>query len=66
MMNINNHRPASLLPICAKVFENVIFHSLFKDLDENNLLTNNQSEFPLLDSCIHATVIDNARDLQSV
>ena len=66
MMNINNHRPVSLLHICAKVFENVIFHSLFKHLDEYNLLTNNPSDFSLVDSCIHATVIDNARDLQSV
>ena len=34
---INNCRPVSLLPpICAKVFEEIIFNSLFKYLDTNN------------------------------
>ena len=40
---IKNYRPVSLLPICSKIFEKVIFNSLFKYFDDNNLLTSNQS-----------------------
>ena len=38
---IKNYRPVSLLPICSKIFEKVIFNSLFKYLDDNNLLNSN-------------------------
>ena len=50
---IKNYQPVSLLPICSKIFEKVIFNSLFKYLDDNNLLTSNQSGFRLGDSCVH-------------
>ena len=50
---IKNYRPVSLLPICSKIFEKVIFNSLFKYLDDNNLLTGNQSGFRPGDSCVH-------------
>ena len=50
---IKNYRPVSLLPICSKIFEKVIFNSLFKYLDDNNLLNSNQSGFRSGDSCIH-------------
>ena len=43
---IKNYRPVSLLPICSKTFERVIFNSLFKYLDDNNLLTSTQPSFP--------------------
>ena len=42
---IKNYRPVSLLSICFKIFEKVIFYSLFKYLDDNNLLNCNQSGF---------------------
>ena len=42
---IKNYRPVSLLPVCSKTFERVIFNSLFKYLDDNNLLTSNQPGF---------------------
>ena len=38
---ITNYRPVSLLPFCEKVFEKIIFNSLFVYL--NNLLNSNQS-----------------------
>ena len=41
------------LPIYSKVFEKVIFNSLFKYLDDNNLLNSNQSGFRSGDSCVH-------------
>ena len=50
---IKNYWPASLLPICSKIFEKVIFNWLFKYLDDNNLLTSNQSGFRPGDSCVH-------------
>ena len=50
---MKNYQPVSLLPICSKIFEKVIFNSLFKYLDDDNLLTSNQSGFRLGDSCVH-------------
>ena len=41
---IHNYRPVFLLPICVKIFEKKI-------LDDNNLLSSNQSEFRPSDSC---------------
>ena len=49
---IKNYRPVSLRPICSKIFEKVIFNSLCKYLDDNNLLTSNQSGFRTGDSCV--------------
>ena len=42
---IKNYRPVSLLPIFGKFFERLIFNSLFKYIDENELLYSNQSGF---------------------
>ena len=40
-----NYRPISLLPICGKIFEKLIFDAIYKFLCENQLLTPNQSGF---------------------
>ena len=50
---IQNYRPVSLLPICGKIFEKIIFNSLFKYLENNNLLNPHQSGFRPGDSCVH-------------
>ena len=50
---IKNYRPVSLLPICSKIFEKVIFNLLFKHLEDNNLVTSNQPGFQPGDSCVH-------------
>ena len=42
---IKNYRPISLLPICGKIFEKIIFNSLYAYLHTNNLTTKNQSGF---------------------
>ena len=34
---IKNYRPISLLPICGKMFEKIIFNNLYSYLNENNL-----------------------------
>jgi len=42
---INNYRPISLLPICGKLLEKLIFSELYCYLNNNNLITKNQSGF---------------------
>ena len=42
---ISNYRPISLLPILAKNFERIIFKNLYNYLNDNKLLTKNQSGF---------------------
>ena len=42
---VKNYRPISLLPICGKLFEKIIFNSLYSYLNVNNLITRNQSGF---------------------
>ena len=48
---INNYRPVSLLPICSKIFERIIFNSIFQFIEENKLLNVNHSGFNPSDSC---------------
>ena len=49
---VNNYRPISLLPILGKVFEKIIYNSLFNYLLNNQLLSENQSGFRKGDSCV--------------
>ena len=53
---IKNYWPVSLQPVCSKMFEKVIFNLIFKYLDDNNLLTSNQSGFWPGDSCVHQLI----------
>ena len=41
------------MPVCDKIFEKRIFNSLFKYLEDNNLLNRNESGFRPGDSCVH-------------
>ena len=50
---LKNYRSVSLLPICGKIFERLIFNELFNFLLENNLISPNQSGFKPGDSCIN-------------
>ena len=47
---ITNYRPISLLPICGKIIEKIIFNNLYIYLNANNLITKNQLGFRLGDS----------------
>ena len=47
---IKNYTPISLLPICGKIIENIIFNNLYSYLNTNNLVTKNESGFPPGDS----------------
>ena len=53
---IENYRPVSLLPICGKIFELLIFNSLFNYFIENNLLSPHQSGFIPGDSCVQQLI----------
>ena len=48
---INNYRLVSLLPICSKIFERIIFNSNFQYIEENKLVNVNQSGFHPGDFC---------------
>ena len=41
----NNYRPISLLPICGKILEKIVFDQVYAFLSVNNLLSQNQSGF---------------------
>ena len=43
--HVSNYRPISLLPVCSKLFERVVFKYLYNYLKCNNLITKNQSGF---------------------
>ena len=48
-----NYRPISLLPICGKIFEKLIFDVMYKHICDNKLLTPNQSGFRHGDSTVN-------------
>ena len=49
---IRNYRPVSLLPICCKVFEMILFN-MFSFFLENRLIAQKQSGLKPGDSCIN-------------
>ena len=51
--NLKNYRPVSLLPICGKIFERLIFSEMFSFFLAKNLLAPNQSGFKPGDSCMN-------------
>ena len=53
---VSNYPPVSLLPICSKIFEKLIFDCIYDFLDQNRLLNANQSGFRPGDSCIHQLI----------
>ena len=50
---LKNYRPISLLPICGKIFERLLYNRLYSFLDSNSLLSSKQSGFRPGDSCIN-------------
>ena len=49
---LRNYRPVSLLPICGKIFERLIYNNLYEFFIKNDLISSNQSGFKQGDSCI--------------
>ena len=48
-----NYRPIALLPICRKILEKIVFDCLHNFLNNNNLMSKNQSGFRPADSTIN-------------
>ena len=46
----------SLLPICSKIFEKIIYNNTYNYLIDNNLISQNQSGFKRGDSCINQLI----------
>ena len=51
-----NYRPISLLPICGKIFEKIIFDQVYSYLNKNKLISSNQSGFRPGDSTIYQLI----------
>ena len=49
---LKNYRPISLLPIFSKIFERIIYNSLFNHFQSSKRFTSSQSGFLPGDSCI--------------
>ena len=52
----SNYRPISLLPICGKILEKIVFDQVYAFLNINNLLSKNQSGFCPGDSTIYQLI----------
>ena len=50
---LQNYRPVSLLPICGKILERLMFNEMFEFFIENKLISSSQSGFKPGDSCIN-------------
>ena len=53
---LKTYRPISLLPICSKIFECLIYNELFTFFNDNNLISPNESGFRPGDSCVNQLV----------
>ena len=52
----SNYRPISLLPICGKILEKIIFDQVYSYLDQHRLISTKQSGFRPGDSCIYQLI----------
>ena len=62
---LKNYCTISLLSICSKIFERVIYNSLFNHFQNNKLFTPSQSGFLHGDSCI-AQLLSIIHEIQTV
>ena len=72
---LKNYCPISLLPVSSKIFERLLYDSMFKFFTDNNLISLNQSGFKPGDSCVNQLLpithqifksLDNGREVRSV
>ena len=72
---LKNYRPISLLPVSSKIFQRLLFDSMFKFFTENDLISLNQSGFKPGDSCVNQLLsithpifksLDNGHEVRSV
>ena len=60
---IKKYRPVSLLAICGKIFEPLLYDTMFNFFSKNNLLSPNQCVFRLGDSCINQLLSINHEEI---
>ena len=53
---LKNYRPISVLPICGKNLERLLYNSMFEFFTQNGLITPNQFGFKTGDSCINQLI----------
>ena len=53
-----NYSPVSLLPVCGKILERLMFDEMFEIFIENKLISSSQSGFKPGDSCINQLLYD--------
>ena len=77
MTSIKNYRPVSLLPVCGKVFERLLYlyNNMFSFFSENDLISPKQSGFRPGDSCTNQllsiahqipSALDDGHDIRGV
>ena len=54
--DIKNYRPISVLPLCGKIFEKILYNSIYAYFQENGIFDINQSGFRAGDSCINQLI----------
>ena len=54
--DITNYRPISVLPLCGKIFEKLIYNAVYNFFLENNIFNINQSGFRTGDSCVNQLI----------
>ena len=60
-----NYHPVSLLPICGKIFERLLYNEMLNFFLENDLISPKQSGFRTGDSCINQLLSINHEILSS-
>ena len=63
---VKNYRPVSLLPICGKIFERLLYNEMLKFFLENDLISPIQSGFRPGDSCINQLLSINHEILSAL
>ena len=58
---LSSYRPVSLLPVCTKTFEHLIYNSMYQHISDNNLLSPSQSGF-----CTRAIFLDKSKAFHKV
>ena len=72
---MKNYRPISLLPICGKLFEKLIFDNLYNYVFSNNFISDKQSGYRRGDSTVKQLIsitheihkaFDNKNEIRAV
>ena len=54
---VKNYIPVSLLSVCSKVFEHIIYNTMFPILAENNLIHGTISSYPIINQDLSLEIL---------